>query len=263
METIRIAGLSALKWSPTKRPNGRSILFVHGWWGGAWVWDRFGPWFADLGFECFAIDLSKSDASPANGEIGSLSFYEHLNDVLQVSKSLNRPILIGHSVGGLLAQKMAETEFISACVGIVPAAPRGINSLVTLKLVRFFLSNALKMIFSRPFLPSQARMCEMDLNGLSRHEQRLTYERMVAASGRQGLEIGVLGIPVHAARITVPILIIGGELDNLTPPRLTRRIAKKYNADYREYEGRGHYLMRENNWQQIAADIAKWLELNL
>jgi hypothetical protein len=53
---------------------------------------------------------------------------------------------------------------------------------------------------------------------------------------------------------------VAGTEDHLTPPNVIKAIARKYQADYREYPRHAHYLMREPGWAEIAEDIAQWLE---
>ena len=102
-------------------------------------------------------------------------------------------------------------------------------------------------------------MFAADLNRLPPPEQASVYEQMVLAPGKQGVEIGMLGIPVDAKRITGPLLIITGTDDKLVPAGVARTVARRYRADFREYAGHAHYIMREPGWEKIAADIARWL----
>jgi len=244
------------------RKRANPILFVHGWWVGAWVWvDRFMPFFAERGYRCFALNLPGSPDSSPLSDPGNISFYNHLAALRFAVEHLGEPaIVIAHSAGALLAQKLVETIDLPAVVMIVPAAPRGIFALASWQLIRLALRHGLSLILHRPFLPGKADMCRLNLNRLPRAEQEMVYRKMVPAPGKQGLQVALTGIPVNADRVRSPMLIIAGSDDRLTPPYVTQAIARKYTAEYREYPGHAHFIIREPNWEQVASYICEWLE---
>ena len=233
------------------------VLFVHGWWAGAWVWSRFEPVFRARGFETTAIDLPL----PAPGRsVGRTSFADHLRAVRRAADALGGPVIVGHSVGGLLALKLAEERALPACAALVPAAPRGVMALVSTDLLRLALRHGPAMLLSRPFRPSDAMLRRLDLNRLPAAEQDRVLARMVPAPGRQGLEIALLGVPVRPERVRTPLLLVGASDDRLVPARVVRRTAEKIGAEHREYAGHAHYLLREPGCEAIAADVAGWIE---
>ena len=232
------------------------ILLVHGWWAGASLWSRFEPALRAQGFETAAIDLPLPQPGKS---LGRTSFTDHLEVVAETANALDGPIVIGHSVGGLLAQKLVERHDLPACVCLVPAPPRGIFPIVSMELLSFALQQAPAMLLSRPFRPSDAMLRRIDLNCLPTEEQVEVLARMRPAPGRQGVEVGLLGVPVDARRVTTPMLVVGASEDRLIPPGVVRKIARKYGANYREYAEHGHYLVREPGWEQVAADVVEWL----
>ena len=252
--------LVALEVAPHGQTRRHPLLFIHGWCGGAWVWDRYLSFFAARGYHCYALNLRGNHGSRPVPDAGKVSFNDHLADVRELVDVLDKPIVVGHSVGGLLVLKLAEQIQLPAFVAIVPAPPRGIFSIKTL---RVFLPYVWTMLRCRPFILSKRTMFSADLNRLSPSEQAFVYERMVPAPGKQGMEIGMLGIPVDAKRTTGPMLIITGTDDKLIPAAVARTIAHRYRADYKEYAGHAHYIIREPGWEAAAGDIADWLEENI
>jgi pimeloyl-ACP methyl ester carboxylesterase len=248
--------LTALEVKPQGGTRTHPLVFIHGWWGGAWVWDRYLSFFEARGYHCYALNLRGNHGSRPVSDLGKVSFNDHLTDVREVIDMLGRPIVIGHSVGGLLVLKLAEQIELPAFVAIAPAAPRGIISVTTL---RVFLPYIWTMLRHRPFLLKRKVMFAADLNRLPPPEQASVYEQMVPASGKQGVEIGMLGIPVDAKRVVGPILIITGTDDKLIPAGVARTVARRYRADFREYAGHAHYIMREPGWEKVATDIVRWL----
>jgi pimeloyl-ACP methyl ester carboxylesterase len=100
----------------------------------------------------------------------------------------------------------------------------------------------------------------MDLNRLPPDEQAATYARMAPAPGRQGLEIGVVGVPVRGRDVRCPVLSIGGSDDAMTPPRVARAIGRRLGGTSRIYDGHAHYLVREPGWEVVADDVLTWID---
>lgn len=232
--------------------SGPPVLFVHGWWGGDWVWDGWLRRFAARGHQGDALNLTGYHGSGTTADIGRVPFAQHLDDVLAVAATLHRPVLVGHSVGGLLVAAAAARADVAGCVILAGLPPRGIVSATTTRVMLPFLP---QMVVQRPLLPGRAAMYRMDLNRLPADEQAATYQRMVPAPGRQGLEIGVVGVPVRGADIRCRVLSIGGADDAMTPPRVARAIGRRLGGTSRIYDGHAHYLVREPGWEAIANDV--------
>jgi pimeloyl-ACP methyl ester carboxylesterase len=140
--------LTALEVRPQAQTRTHPLVFIHGWWGGAWVWDRYLSFFEARGYHCYALNLRGNHGSRPVSDLGKVSFNDHLTDVREVIDMLDKPIVIGHSVGGLLVLKLAEQTELPAFVAIAPAAPRGIVSVTTL---RVFLPYIWTMLRHRPY----------------------------------------------------------------------------------------------------------------
>jgi pimeloyl-ACP methyl ester carboxylesterase len=241
-------------------PPLQPLLFVHGWWGGPWVWERFMEYFSKLGYRCHALNLNASDSTCMNKDAGKVSFQDHLDRLREKTRELGDPIVIGHSAGGLLIQKLLERCTLPAAVLVASAAPRGIFALRTWPTFSAVLRHARAIIQQQTFLPLKDEMCTLNLNRLSPQTQTFVYDKMVPASGKQAMEIALTGIPVDARTVKTPMLVVNGNEDRLTPAGVARAIAKKYGARYREYQGNGHYIMREPGWERVADDIHQWVQ---
>ncbi|KAA5539401.1 alpha/beta hydrolase [Roseiconus nitratireducens] len=227
------------------------VVFLHGWWGGPWVWDPWFQYFQSLGVTCQALDLHGGERP---------TFDQQLAQVFATVDHLQSPVLIGHSAGGLLAQKVAEQRNLAAVVLLASAPPRGVLSLRSWPLFKSAARHTWTIVSGRPFLPPRREMYRMNLNQLDPDQQQADYDRMVPTSGHEVFRVAVWGVPVDAARVHTPMLVINGSEDRLTVPSLAASIARRYNAAYRQYDGNAHYLMRESNWRDIAADTALWLD---
>jgi len=251
--TERFGELTGLETtSPASQP--RPILFVHGWWGGAWVWDRFMERFAARGHACFAIDLRGQHASKPVPDRGKITFADHLEDVRTALAVLQDPVLVTHSFSGHLALKLGETLPLAAVVHLVPPPV----SMISFHTLAVMLPCFPRMLLGKPFILSKRRMLAADLDHLPPEEAEAAFAKMGTAPGtqaRQSLTIGV-----SAKQLSGPRLIVSGTDDRLVPAKVHRKMATKFGADYREYPNHAHYLMREPGWETIADETAAWIE---
>jgi alpha-beta hydrolase superfamily lysophospholipase len=169
---------------------------------------------------------------------------------------------VGHSAGGLLATKVAESESVAAVVALAPAVPKGISTFspqLLWRCPRYLVS----VLTQRAWIFNSADMAALNLNCLPEALQRQVYERMEPIDPQQVWDIVVRGIPVHAERVTVPQLLIAGQADALTPVAALKATAKRYGADFYVYPHHAHYLMYEPGWAKIATEILQWLQVKV
>jgi len=104
------------------------LLFVHGAWHGAWCWDEhFLRFFADRGFRAVAVSLRGHGRSLTTKPLHTCSIADFVADVDFVADHLPlSPVLIGHSMGGLVVQKYLESRSAPAGVLLASTPPRGI-----------------------------------------------------------------------------------------------------------------------------------------
>ena len=258
--TTEIAGLTVETTEPRGAVRPEPVLFVHGMWGGAWMWEPYLDFFAARGWRGYALNLRGHHGSRPVPDIGRVSIHDYVADARAVAETLGRPVVIGHSMGGLLAQKLAELLAPPAVVAVTPAAPRGVLALNTLELAGAALRHLPEILGRRPLMPAFAEMEALELNRLPPADRRAVYERMVPESGRMTFDIAVTGLRVEARRVRSPMLVVAGADDRITPAKMVRRVARRYGATLREYPGFAHMLLMEPGWERIAGDIADWLE---
>jgi pimeloyl-ACP methyl ester carboxylesterase len=236
------------------------ILFIHGMWGGAWVWEKYLEYFCRLGYHCYALNLRGRPGSRPVADIGKVSIHDYIQGARTVATALGRPILVGHSMGGLLAQKLAEILEPPAVVAITPAPPRGIFAITTWPLFLATIRHSLQLFLGLPIAHGKEEAIKLIFNRLPPQEQEQVLARSVPESGRLAFYIAFLGLPVNASKVRCPFLVIGAGEDNITPVKTVRKVAHKYRADYREYPGFAHMVVLEPGWERVAADVADWLD---
>ncbi len=230
----------------------RDILLIHGWWAADWVWSRMAGQLDGSGFRTHAVTLP----GPESTRHG---FLDHLDHALAAARSIGNPILVGHSVGGLIAMKMSTVLDPPACIAITPAAPAGVLPRPNMLLVRFLFEAMPSLLLGRPFLPRDL-LRRIDLNLLPPAEQDEVLAKMRPVSAAQVRKIMPAFVRVDPRKLHAPLLVIGAGRDRLTPPAQTRAIARRYDADYREYPDAAHYILREAGWSAMTTDVVSWIE---
>lgn len=100
---------------------------------------------------------------------------------------------------------------------------------------------------------------KMMLDRLAEEDRRRIYGKLVPEPGRVVAEVLCGRIAVDEIRVTCPVLVIIGGKDKIIAAKMGRKVARKYKADFKEYPGRGHWMMEED-WEKAAHDLGKWLE---
>lgn len=235
------------------------ILFVHGMWLGSWCWENYLRAAAEAGWNAWALNLRGHHGSRPVKELGEVGIIDYVQDVLDCLRVMGEVVLVGSSMGGLIAQKVAEIGGARAAVFLTSAAPRGLSVLrwpVLSRMARY----AFSMAASRPLFARREHADTLLLNQLTPPQQEEIYARLVLESGRAARELAFSLIAVDAKRVRCPTLVVGAELDRITPTALQRRIAAKYKAQYLEVAGHAHMLMLEEGWERPFKDILGWVE---
>ena len=242
-----------------ENPTGVPVLCLPGLFAGSWVFERLLPLIAARGHPASAVSYRGHPPIAPMRSIGRQSVADFALDASAAARTLGQPIVIGHSLGGLVALLLAERNLIRAAVLVSPAPPRGISVLSPAILAR--MAHYLPaLLFSRPFLPSSAHLDALVLNQVPDAERAAIRDRFVPDSGRAARQIslGVYGLPSRVIR--VPLLVIGSEHDRFVPLAVARRVAAKYDAPFHVAQGHGHFLFSEPGWDIQARVILDWID---
>jgi pimeloyl-ACP methyl ester carboxylesterase len=239
-------------------PTGRPILLVHGILGGAWYFERYQHFFADRGYPTYAINLRGRAGSRAVRDVGAITMDEFIRDALDVARTLDRPIIIGHSMGGLIAQRLAEEGVSDIVVLLSSAPPRGIP-VATPRLMLKQIKHLGALLRSRPLRSSRADADDLIFNRMPDGERQALYESLIPDSGRAARDISLGAVRVDASRVRCHMLVAGGMADRFIAPAVLRKIARKYGAPCWQYPENGHFLPMEPGWDRIADDVESWI----
>jgi len=268
-DTITIGNLALSTAAPRTTARAKPpILFIPGYFASAWVYESYLPFFAEHGYAGFALNLRGHSGStlPSGMVLGRVSLNDYIDDARQVANWLiekfQRPIVVGHSMGGLIAQKLGEEGLARALVLLSPAPPRGI-SVMSGRVLRRQLRYLPAILRSRRIIPRLADMRELVLNRVPDAELEATFARFVSDSGRAGRDMSFGGVAVDPARVRdqgCPVLVVTSDDDRFIPPRIAQRIAQRYRAPVYMARGHGHLMLHEPGWSEPATFIAGWLE---
>ena len=253
----RLDGLAITSVRPP-RATGTPLVFVPGLFAAGWIFDRWMRYFAEHGRGTHALDLRGHGASTGVAQPGRVGLADYTEDVLRAVRAIGRVVAVGHSMGGLLAQRLAEQGVIAAAVLVSPAPPRGIP-LVSARLVVRQARYLPAMLRSRPIQVRRQDADAIILNRVPASERSSLFARFEPDSGRAGREIMVGAVAVDARRVRCPILVVTGDDDRFIPVGVARQVAAKYGAPLCVLRGRGHLMMQEPGWEAAAGEIERWL----
>ncbi|MFH1139517.1 MAG: alpha/beta hydrolase [Pseudomonadota bacterium] len=250
----------------------KTMVMIHGMWGGAWCWDHLKTFFEERGYRCHAPTLRHHEVNPKDQpdpRLGALSLDDYASDLEKFILGLDeKPIIVGHSMGGLLAQKLGARDLAAGLVLLTPASPSGINAL-KISVVKSFWDILTKWQFwKNPQRLSFDRAVYAMLHLLPQAEQKAVYDRLVYESGRAAAEIGFwLLFPAGAstideAKVTCPVLVVSGAEDRITPASVVKKVAQKYGrvSTYMEFPNHAHWIIGEPGWEKVAAGVLEWID---
>jgi pimeloyl-ACP methyl ester carboxylesterase len=248
-----------------------TVLFIHGMFQNAKSWNQWIPLLESRGYECLAVSWPLHHGDPSAlrknppvdlGKLRLQAVVDHYVGLIE-ARRLN-PILIGHSVGGLVVQKLVERGLAKVGVAISSVAPN--------RMLAFdwgFFLNSLQitnpLVGDVPFEMTPEGFHQNFANTLSAAESNRAFERTVTHDSRNVMrdcmaEIGHIDV----SRPHVPLLFIAGEKDRIIPPQLCKKNADAYDdtasiSTYIEFPNRGHFICGEPSWEEVANYAADWI----
>lgn len=251
-----------------------TIFMIHGMWGGGWYWDNYKTFFEKKGYKCITPYLRHHEIAandPAPDGLGETSLLDYAKDLeIKIKELPEKPILMGHSMGGLLAQILASRDCAKSAILITPAAPAWIFSIQWSVLKSFSGVLFKKSFWKNPHKLSYKKAVYAMMSKLPEQERKYIYNKSVWESGRAAAEIGLWplgfkGAYVDHKNVRCPLLIVSGSEDNITPAKVVRKIASKYHplSTYMEFGGHAHWILKEPGWEKIAEHVSQWLSAQI
>lgn len=251
------------------------IIFIHGMFLTPKSWEYWLAYFDSLAYEVEAPTWPLHDGEPAAlrehippglGKLGLADLIERYRGLLL--NEAEPPVLIGHSLGGLICQRLAAEDLASAAVCITSVAP---NRMLALdwSFMRNTASITNPFAGDKPFEMTPERFRKNFANTMSEEDPLATWKAYAVHESRQVLRdiTGDQG-EIDLSAPHVPLLFIGAEKDEIIPPSLNRRNASAYedkrsHSEFIEFSGRGHFICGEPGWKEVVDTVADWLDAHL
>ena len=263
MNRARFGDLEVLCRSPEGEAHETPLLFVHGAYTAAWCWDEFFlRHFAAQGYTAYAVSLSGHGGSRGRAYLDSFSIADYVDDVAEVVDKLAvPPVLIGHSMGGMVLQKYLEKRSAPAVVLMSSVPPQGL------------LGSAFGLAFSKPNLmgdlnrimgggqPQMETLRHAMFHEVVELERLQRYYHLCQPESHRAIwDMSLFDLPFVSRMQLPPMLVLGAEHDVLIPPDQVRMTARRYGVEARILPGLGHGMMMESDWRVAADPIIEWLK---
>jgi non-heme chloroperoxidase len=251
-------GALAVREARPRVPTRPPILFIHGILGGPWYFEGYQQFFAERGYPSYALSLRGRPGSRPVSDLGRVSLEEFVSDALEVARSIGRPIVVGHSMGGLIAQRLAEEGVTDTTVLLASAPPRGIM-LATPRLVLKQIKHLGSLVRLTPLRPSRGDSDELIFNRMPAERRAELHALLLPDSALAARDLSLGAVAVDERRIRSAMLIASGLEDRFIAPRVARQLAVKYGAPCWQYPRNAHFLPMEPGWERIAVDVESWI----
>ena len=260
----KIMKLEIISKYPLDSTHSTPLLFVHGAWHAAWCWDvHFLDYFAQHGFTAHAISLRGHGNSEGRDNLRWTRIADYVEDVAKTVRQLPRPpVVIGHSMGGLVVQKYLEDCFAPAAVLLASVPPAGVLA-TTLRIAKRHPVVFAKVNLTFSLYPlvatSQLAREAFFSEGLA-DEQVLAYAKGLQDESYLGfLDMLMFNLP-KPGKVKTPVLVLGGALDTIFSPDEVEATARAYNTQPEIFAEMAHDMMLEPRWQDVAERIMIWLK---
>ncbi|MEI5098257.1 alpha/beta fold hydrolase [Streptomyces sp. PmtG] len=254
------------------------VMFVHGLWLHSTSWQGWADTFREAGYEPLLPEWPGVPATVAEARrhperqagVGLAEISEAHAEVIRTLDT--PPVLIGHSVGGFIAQHLLGQGLGAAAVAICPGQIKGVKAIAPAqaKSAFAFLRNPGNTKRAVSLDPAQFRYAFA--NAVSQEESDELFEEWTIPSPARPLFQLALGnvTPNSAAKVNTgnetrgPLLLLSGKLDHTVPDVLTRSTFKQYRhssaiTEYQRFDDRGHSLIVDHGWPDLAATSLAWL----
>lgn len=227
--------LELISYAPRRR-RGPPLLFVHGAYAAAWCWDEhFLPYFSDSGFPVCAVSLRGHGGSEGGDRLALTSLDHYVEDVTRAVESMDEaPVLIGHSMGGLVVQRYLAGATAPGAVLMASVPPHGL------------LPSAFNLALNEPALFGEINVMQHMNSGLasvagtrravfSDHVPeslvRKHMARMQPESPRAIFDMSWGAWMGARRRPSLPLLVLGAENDRLVAPQEVKATARAFQVE--------------------------------
>ena len=251
----------------------KTIVFITGAFVSNACWDEWEIFFKNKGYQTIAAPWPQKDAPASilkqrhpDPDVAAIRLTDLIEHYEQIVRALpEKPIIIGHSMGGMLAQLLLQKDLAVAAVAIHSVPPQGV---MTFKL-SFLIAGWGPLGFftdaDKTFMMSFAQWQYAFTNGMPEEWQERSYFQFAIPESKRVVRDTITSAAkVDFNRQHAPLFLIAGEKDHTIPASLNYSNFKKYSnknsvTDFQEFPGRNHFVLGQPGWQEIAVRINDWI----
>lgn len=246
------------------------VVFVHGAFCGGWAFEAFRESFEAAGFESHAPNLPHHERGADMEALAQAGLKDYAAAIGDYVRALNAPpLLVGHSLGGLVVQLVAAQAEVKGLVLLAPSAPWGVPPTTLDEHGNHLGLSLLGDYWRRPIPPDYRVARANTLDRLSHEDARRAFARFVPESGRAVREAMQWWsdasmssqAPVH--RIAAPVLGLAGGRDRVNAASTVRRVISRFpdgQAHFHEFPEMSHWLVGEPEAGEVAQLTLHWCE---
>ena len=251
----------------------KTIVFIHGAFVTKHSWTPWVERYQAQGYNAIALPWPGRDepvkalkqAHP-DSQLGQLSLKQIMDHYINTLQALDeKPVLIGHSLGGLLAQLLLQWHLGVAGIAIDSVPPLGvIPTQWSFYRAGWPLINPF-IPASRPYYMTFKEFQYAFVNGLPLAEQQAAYETQLVPESRRVVRGGLTFLAkIDFMKPRPPLLLIAGAKDQFIPAALNKANYERYQGspsvtDFKEFSGRTHYIIGQKGWEVVANYALGWL----
>lgn len=239
------------------------ILFLHGMFAHPGLMSDWVALLRDAGYDVAVPAMPGHD--PVDRDVLTrVTLTDYVDTALAAYDDLpEAPIVIGHSIGGLVAQHVAAARDPIALVLLAPVPP-GIlwPQLHSLPHLAPLMPNILR---GRPIMPSDRTFRDVPLYGLPPEEQAEIAARFVPDSAHvfRSMSLGTRDTRVDPRSVTAPVLCVSGGSDRNVSTATSRQIARRYRAEHQHHPRLPHWIIATSAIGEVAPGVLRWLDTTL
>lgn len=253
----------------------KKVVFITGAFVTHHGWDHWKNYFGEHGYDASAPpwpfkDLSAEDLRdrpPYDTDLASLTLRELVEYYVSIVASYpERPIVIGHSLGGLIAQIILNRGIAAAGVAIHSVPPLGVIPYEFSFLRAGWKSLGLFTSLKKTYLMSFADWQYAFVNGMPLPEQKKAYLENACPESKRVVRGALTPTAIiDWKKPHAPLLLLAGDQDTIMPASLNQRNFRRYPqegsiTEYKEFAGRNHFVLGQPTWKEEADFILEWLE---
>ena len=265
-EIVTVGTVALDHYLPDQEISNQKILFVHSSGHGSWMWKNFLSYFAERGYDAWAINFRGHYLSDPVTDWEMVGVEAYLEDIENALERIGgKVIVVGHSMSGLLILKYAESHQVAGLIVSQSGIPKSLMEKKGIALPGPMAGKGKREITAGAIMPIQDREMVKAMLFDRGNVDEETVDLVVKMMGKESARVGgeIMQMELIPEKITAPVYVLGFDASKIgmkMPVDLNKVLAEELKAkDYKVIEPGGHNYMLEHNWQDFAQQFEVWI----